>query len=96
MNTILCDDLDGDGKPELLLAGNFYGFKPELGRQDASYGQVYRLGKNGFTFFDSHKSGVKLKGQVRSSLAIKNARGEKFYMLGLNDQPVVVLKPLLR
>jgi len=34
--------LDGDGKPDLLLAGNFDGVQPAIGRMSASYGLVLR------------------------------------------------------
>src|SRR5205823_6293803 len=39
---ILAQDVDGDGKPDLLLAGNFDGVQPEIGRMSASYGLVLR------------------------------------------------------
>jgi enediyne biosynthesis protein E4 len=35
---IAAGDVDGDGKTDLLLAGNFDGLKPEIGRAAASYG----------------------------------------------------------
>src|SRR5205807_1816458 len=34
----LAGDFDGDGHADLLVAGNFYGVQPILGRYDASYG----------------------------------------------------------
>ena len=85
VNTILCDDIDHDGKKEIILGGNFYGFKPEVGRLDASYGQVYKYDKSGFTYFPPLKSGLKLNGQISSSLLIKNKKGEKYYLFGIND-----------
>ncbi|MBE7176846.1 MAG: VCBS repeat-containing protein [Mucilaginibacter polytrichastri] len=93
VNTIVCDDLDGDGKKELILAGNFWGFKPELGRQDASYGQVFRYTNGKFSFVPSWNSGLQMKGQVRSSLSMNDAKGAKFYLFGLNDAPLQAYKP---
>lgn len=39
---ICASDFDGDGRPDLLLAGGFYGVKPVRGRYDASYGLLLR------------------------------------------------------
>ena len=36
---LLSGDYDEDGYKDLLLAGNFYAAKPEIGRMDAGYGQ---------------------------------------------------------
>ena len=40
-------DLDNDGKEEVLLGGNFYQCNTQLGRYDASYGHVLRIGSKG-------------------------------------------------
>ena len=88
VNTILCDDIDDDGKTEIILGGNFFGFKPEVGRLDAGYGQVYRYGANGFTFLPASKSGLMLNGQVRSSLIINHKDGSKSYLFGKNNDVI--------
>src|SRR2546427_7529162 len=47
---MLAADLDGNGTLDLLLAGNFDGVKPEIGRMGASYGLLLRGdGKGNFT-----------------------------------------------
>jgi len=38
----LADDADGDGRTDLLLAGNDFGAPPVFGRYDASYGLLLR------------------------------------------------------
>ncbi|MCC6282162.1 MAG: VCBS repeat-containing protein [Saprospiraceae bacterium] len=40
-------DLDGDGKKEVILGGNFYECNVEMGRYDAFYGKVLSIGKQG-------------------------------------------------
>ncbi|TWR27274.1 hypothetical protein FPZ42_09650 [Mucilaginibacter achroorhodeus] len=92
VNTILCDNIDGGKTPAVILGGNFYGFKPEVGRLDASYGQVYRYTDNGFEYFAPKESGIKLGGQVRSSLVIKSAAGKKYYLFGFNDDKLRAYK----
>jgi hypothetical protein len=92
VGTILCDDIDNSGTPSIILGGNFYGFKPEVGRLDASYGQIYKYTKNGFVYISPAKSGIKLNGQVRSSLTMKNSQGEKYYLFGINDDKLKAYK----
>jgi len=59
-------DFDGDGRVDLLLAGNLYGVPPMLGRFDASEGVLlHGTGNGGFTALDPAASGVILAGQVR-------------------------------
>jgi hypothetical protein len=88
INTILCDDIGNTGAQKIILAGNFYGFKPEVGRLDANHGQVYQYHKNRFNYLPPEKTGFNLNGQVQSSLMIKNAGGGKYYLFGINDQPL--------
>ena len=88
VNTILCADIDNSGVKKIILGGNFYGFKPEVGRLDANRGLVYQYTKNGFTYFPAAKSGLNLNGQVRSSVAVKNAAGKNYYLFGVNDEPL--------
>ena len=38
VNAIVCNDLDGDGIKDILLAGNEYQTEVMTGRYDASYG----------------------------------------------------------
>ncbi|AMR32011.1 hypothetical protein A0256_11570 [Mucilaginibacter sp. PAMC 26640] len=92
VNTIVCDDIDKSGLPSIILAGNFYGFKPEVGRLDASHGQIYKYSKSGFVYISPSQSGMDLSGQVRSSLTIKNSRGEKYFLFGLNDDKLKAYK----
>jgi hypothetical protein len=92
VGTILCDDIDNSGTPSIILGGNFYGFKPEVGRLDASYGQIYKYTKNGFVYISPAKSGIKLNGQVRSSLMMKNSQGDKYYLFGINNDKLKAYK----
>jgi enediyne biosynthesis protein E4 len=92
ISAILTDDIDGDGRPEIISAGNFYGFKPEVGKLDANYGQVFKYGGNAFTYIPPQQSGLRLNGQVRSALTIMNGT-EKTYLFGRNNGPVSVYRP---
>ena len=46
VNSIICEDLDGDGIRDILLAGNEYQTEVMVGRYDASYGLFFKgIGK---------------------------------------------------
>jgi hypothetical protein len=40
INDVLADDLNRDGKPDLILIGNNYAQEPMFGRYDASVGTI--------------------------------------------------------
>lgn len=66
VNSILSKDLNKDGKPELILAGNLFASEIETPRNDAGYGLV--LQNNGacnFSPVSASKSGLFLPGDVK-------------------------------
>src|SRR3989454_12464625 len=62
----LAADFNGDGHTDLLLAGNFYGVPPVLGRYDASYGLLLSgRGDGRFTAGDMGQSPLLIDGGGR-------------------------------
>lgn len=89
--TIMAKDLDGDGFKDLLLAGNFYGIKPQLGRYDASYGTLLKGGDGeDFTPVSLQNSGFSLSGQVRDMVSLTYQHGREVIIVARNDAPVQV------
>lgn len=87
---ILAGDFDHDGHVDLLLAGNFDGFKPEIGRMAASYGLFLRGdGKGHFTPVRAAESGFFVPGQARDIARVRTARGDLFVVARNNDTPLV-------
>ena len=83
-------DYDGDGKKDLLLGGNFYESKPEVGTYDASYGLLLKGSGNGsFTSLSSTTSGILVKGAVRNIVSIKQAGAERIIFILNNAAPVI-------
>lgn len=82
--SIIITDGNTDGKPDLLLAGNINRSKLRLGKFDANYG-VYLEGdgKGGFRYVNQLKSGLNLKGDVRSAVQIGNK-----ILFGINGKGV--------
>jgi hypothetical protein len=91
----LAQDFDGDGKLDLLLAGNFYGVPPVQGRYDASYGTLLRgTGDGRFRAVDLQTMGVALDGQVRHLQRIRSAAGGQLIVVARNDDRLQFLRPL--
>jgi hypothetical protein len=87
---ILPGDFDRDGKADLLLAGNFDGVEPKLGRMHASYGLFLRGdGKGGFTPLRARESGFRVAGQARDVQRLRTGRGEVYVVTRNNDRPLV-------
>jgi len=89
---ILEQDLDGDGKMDLLLGGNFYESKPEVGIYDASYGNLLKGdGKGGFVAVPEQKSGILVKGPMRDIIHIKVGQQEVVVFAMNNEKPKIFL-----
>jgi len=87
---ILANDFDRDGKLDLLLAGNFDGVKPEIGRMSAGYGLFLRGdGKGKFAPVRSLDSGFFVPGQARDIQRIRTGQGDLYVVTRNNDRPLV-------
>ena len=85
-------DFNGDGKQDILLGGNFYQSKPEVGINDASYGLLLTgNGKGDFKALSQQQSGVVIKGAVRDITEIK-AGGKKLLIVAKNNDKTEILQ----
>jgi hypothetical protein len=77
---IVVQDINKDGKPDLILAGNNYAVRPSYGRYDASYGWCL-LGDTSNTYkaLMPVMSGLKIIGDARKIVPI--VIGGKHYLL---------------
>lgn len=84
------EDIDRDGHLDVLLGGNLYGVKPEVGRYDASYG-LWLKGNGDGTFqpIRTQDSGLNLEGQVRDIEKIE-VNGRRLLLVAKNDEPMQV------
>ncbi|MEO6445586.1 MAG: VCBS repeat-containing protein [Gemmatimonadaceae bacterium] len=87
---MLARDVDGDGITDLLLAGNFDGFEPEIGRMSASYGLLLRGDrKGGFAPVSVVESGFFVRGQARDIVRVRTRDGDRYIVARNNDRPLV-------
>jgi len=67
-------DFNEDGKIDLILGGNLTGVKPEIGKSDASYGEVLLgNGDGSFTFSPNSQNHLKLDGEIRAISPLGNS-----------------------
>ncbi|MDQ2656250.1 MAG: VCBS repeat-containing protein, partial [Bacteroidota bacterium] len=89
VNAFVFDDFTGDGKKEIIAAGNFYPFKPQLGRSDAGYGLVMRW-ENGLKTSNTMLSDVWLSGDIRDMGVLNFKSGMKRVLISRNnDKPAL-------
>ena len=79
-----------DGQPDIVMGGNNFGFPPQFGRLDASFGEILlNKGRGNFEWVNAGTSGLNLPGEIRD---IKEITGkDKRYMLVLQNDQVPLL-----
>ena len=88
MYGIAVDDFDKDGKVDILMGGNFYQSKPEVGIYDASYGILLKGdGTGNFKEVNQQKSGINIRGAVRDIAEIKSGKNEIIIVALNNEAP---------
>jgi hypothetical protein len=88
---ILVEDFDKDGWKDILLAGNLFGLKPELGRYDANYGDFFKgLPDNEFLYKSPSNTGFFYNGEARDMISIRNASNKQLILLGLNNNSLKI------
>ena len=85
INSILSKDLNGDGKNELIIAGNLFTSEIETPRNDAGYGLVLKNnGSCDFEPINATESGLFLNGDVKV-LRFLNMIGNTILLAGNNN-----------
>ena len=85
---ICVKDIDRDGFEDIILGGNLYGVKPEVGRYDASHGAFLKgTGNGNFVSIPSRETGLFLDGQIRDIKIIQIKGREMLMVARNNDRP---------
>jgi len=85
-------DYDADKDLDIIMGGNLYAVKPEVGRYDAMKGLVLRNdGERTFVPLSSLESGIKVNGEIRHIVPLKS--GTKTLLAFVrNNQSIVFYK----
>ncbi|MDQ2864415.1 MAG: VCBS repeat-containing protein, partial [Bacteroidota bacterium] len=82
---IIANDFNHDGKTDLLLLGNRSDNRLKIGSIDANMGCLLQGdGKGNFTYVNQVKSGLSVKGDVKSANIIESGN-TKYLMIGVAD-----------
>lgn len=84
INGFVHGDFDGDAQEEIIAAGNFYPFKPQLGRSDASLGTLLRY-VDGRLQADEVVTGLWLSGDIRHIDLLRFSSGIKRILVSRNN-----------
>lgn len=88
----LATDLNGDGRKDLFLGGNFFGLKPEVGRYDASYGvSLINQQNHQFAYDEPAQTGLAVTGEVRDIKEIKTVKGT-YIIVARNNEALMIFK----
>ncbi len=91
VNGIVTDDVNKDGKQDLIIAGNFYPFRVQLGPMDAGIGLYLQGdGKGNFTPQPYSQTGLYVPGDVRNLVEIKSNH-RNIFVAGKNNSPLQVI-----
>ncbi len=81
-------DFNKDGNTDIVLGGNLYRVKPEVGRYDASFGLLLvGDGAGGFLPVESQRSGIFIDGEVRDIITLNTGNGHLILVSKNNDFP---------
>ncbi len=86
VNSIVVDDIDGDGNIDLIIAGNEYQTAANTGRYDASYGLLLKgNGKGDFVPVNGTVSGIIIDGDVKDMKIISVKNKSRMLLAAPND-----------
>ncbi len=88
---MVSEDVDGDGKLDIVLAGNDYGMDPYSGRHDAFNGLVLKgSGKGTFTALPQSQAGFFASGDAKGLAKIVTGKNETALLVTQNQDSLLV------
>ena len=97
VKAIVCTDINGDDKTDLILGGNEFDFLPQFSRLDGSFGHVLlNDGKGNYSSINSDRSGLELRGQIRDIVPLKGKDNGLLLFLQNNETPLLYKVPRIK
>ncbi|RYG45849.1 MAG: CRTAC1 family protein, partial [Chitinophagaceae bacterium] len=87
VNSILCTDVNGDGKLDLVTGGNKSGFPPQLQKLDASFGDVFINKGNNVFEWQQQRGDLHVEGEVRDIIELQTPASQYLLFLRNDDFP---------
>lgn len=92
VNSIICTDVDGDQKVDIILAGNEYQSEVMTGMYDASYGLLLKgNGKGKFIAIPPLQSGLIIDGDVKDMKMI-NTPINRLLLVAINNERMKIFR----
>ncbi|MGB3780858.1 MAG: VCBS repeat-containing protein [Tunicatimonas sp.] len=89
-NDAIAEDINRDGKTDLVIAGNHYGWEVETSRNDASIGLcLLGDGQRRFRPLTLQESGFLASGDVRTLQKLRSVTGNTMILVGRNQQALI-------
>jgi hypothetical protein len=80
------NDINHDGNSDIILGGNLFAVKPEIGRYDALHGLVLAGdGHGNFSALSSLQSGLKIEGEIRHIGMLKTGNKKTIALIRNNN-----------
>ncbi|MBA4166765.1 MAG: VCBS repeat-containing protein [Chitinophagaceae bacterium] len=90
VNGILSEDYDHDGNKDILVTGNFFDYRVQNGRADASFGLLLTGdGKGNFKPVEGLRSGLYARGNIRDMIGLDTG---KLIVIAKNNDSLQVIK----
>jgi len=90
VNAIESTDINSDGQTDLIMGGNKFGFPPQFGRLDGSYGEVLlNEGQGRWNRADPVQSGMTVRGEIKDIKIIQGKDRRYMLIVKNDDYPVL-------
>ncbi len=91
VNGIVVNDFTGDGKIDILVAGNNYAYRSQFGNSDSSVGLLLSRNTNGqFEEVPLSATGLWLRGDVRNVRPLKRTIGGQLFITTRNNSSLSI------
>jgi len=86
VNAFINYDFNSDGKQEIIAAGNFFPYKPQIGMNDASVGSLLQYSGKTLTATHEMISPLWLYGDIRDMALLSFKNGKKMVVVSRNNE----------